>query len=240
MPAPLRILVTRPRPSAAATAAKLAAMGHEAVLLPVMEAIHQPRAALEALTHAHSAIAVTSAEVFRALAPYGEQVTPHLRTPVYCVGPATAQAAQRMGFQSLITGSGTGVSLAKIAAAASADLADGLIYLAGSPRSPAFEAGLQAAGIACRTVETYRMSAIAHPPGTVEQCLHPPIPDLLLLYSHETARHFFALLSPQTAHRMSGMRILCLSQHVANAIPPGFGPVAIAAEPSEEALLALV
>ncbi len=240
MPVSLRILVTRPQLSAAATAARLAAMGHEVVLLPVMEAVHQPLAALEALTHPHSAIAITSAEAFRALAPYREQLAPHFQTTAYCVGPATAQAARYMGFQSVITGSGTGVSLAKIAADASADLADGLVYLAGWPRSPAFEAGLQAAGIACRTAETYRMSAIPHSPEAVEQLLHPPIPDLVLLYSHETARHFFALLSPQTAHRMSDMRLLCLSQHVANAIPPGFGPVAIAAEPSEEALLALL
>lgn len=236
----MRILVTRPQPSAAATAARLKAMGHQTVVLPVMEATHQPHAALDALAHRHSAIAVTSAEVFRALAPYKAQLAPHLQTTVYCVGPATAQAARQMGFQSVVTGSGTGVSLARIAANASTGLTDGLVYLAGWPRSPSFEAGLQAAGIACHTAETYRMSAIAHAPEAVEQLLQPPIPDLVLLYSHETARHFFALLSPQTAHRMSGMRLLCLSQHVANAIPHGFGPVSIAAEPSEEALLALL
>ncbi|WP_426240384.1 uroporphyrinogen-III synthase [Pararhizobium sp. DWP1-1-3] len=240
MPVSLRILVTRPQPSAAVTAARLEAMGHQIVLLPVMEAIHQPQAALDALAHPHSAIAVTSAEVFRALAPYKAQLAPHLQTTVYCVGPATAQAARHMGFQSVVAGSGTGVSLAQIAAAASSDLTGGLVYLAGWPRSPAFEAGLQAAGIACRTAETYRMSTIAHAPEAVEQLLHPPGPDVALLYSHETARHFFALLPPQIARSISGMRLLCLSQHVANAIPPGFGPVAIAAEPSEEALLALL
>jgi uroporphyrinogen-III synthase len=213
-------------------------MGHQTVLLPVMEAIHQPQAALDALTHPHSAIAVTSAEVFRALAPYKAQLTPHLQTPVYCVGPATAQAAQHMGFQSVISGSGTGVSLAKIAAAASTSLANGLVYLAGWPRSPAFEAGLQAAGIACRTAETYRMSAITYAPETIEKLLQPPIPDVALLYSYESARHFFTLLSPETAQRISDMRLLCLSEHVADAIPPGFGPVSIAAEPSEETLLA--
>ncbi|WP_426128054.1 uroporphyrinogen-III synthase [Pararhizobium sp. PWRC1-1] len=238
MPVPLRILVTRPQPSAAATAARLEAMGHQAVLLPVMEAVHQPQAALDALAHPHSAIAVTSAEVFRALAHYRDRLAPHFQTTVYCVGPATAQAAQHMGFQSVIAGSGTGLSLARIAAAASASLTDGLVYLAGWPRSPAFEAGLQAAGIACRTAETYRMSAIAHPPEIIEQRLRSPIPDVALLYSHETARHFFTLLSPRTAQMLSGTRLLCLSEHVANAIPPGFGPIAIASEPSEEALLA--
>ena len=41
MPVPLRVLVTRPQPSAAATAARLEAMGHVAVLLPVMEVVRQ-------------------------------------------------------------------------------------------------------------------------------------------------------------------------------------------------------
>lgn len=240
MPVPLRVLVTRPQPSAAATAARLEAMGHVAVLLPVMEAVHQPQAALEALAHPHSAIAVTSAEAFRALASEKAELAPYLQTPVYCVGPATAQAARQMGFRTVISGSGTGVSLARIVTAASANLAGGLVYLAGSPRSPAFEAGLRAAGIACRTAETYRMSAIAYAPETVERLLRPPIPDVALFYSHETARHFFALLSPKAAGALSGIRLICLSEHVANAIPSGFGPVAIATEPSEEALLALL
>jgi uroporphyrinogen-III synthase len=221
-----------------ATAARLEAMGHSAVLLPVMEAVHHPQAALNALARPHSAIAVTSAEVFRALEPYTEQLAPHLQTTVYCVGPATAQVARQMGFQQVIAGTGTGVSLARVAVDASASLADGLVYLAGWPRSPAFEAGLQAAGIACHTAETYRMSAIAHAPETVDNLLQANKPDVALFYSHETTRHFFALLSPQTATALSGTRLICLSQHVADAIPPGFGPAAIASDPSEEALLA--
>jgi len=239
-PDPLRILVTRPQPAAAVTTARLEAMGHTAILLPVMEATHQPQAALEALSHPHSAIAITSAEACRALAPYRHRIAPHGETPVYCVGKATALAARRLGFRQVITGDGTGVSLAGIAAGASASLPAGLVYLAGWPRSPAFEAGLQAAGIACRTAETYRMSAIAHPPEMIDKVLRPPVPDLALLYSHETARHFFALLSPQRAATLSGMRLICLSQHVADAVPPGFGPVAVALQPSEDALLALL
>jgi uroporphyrinogen-III synthase len=236
----MRILVTRPQPSAAATAARLQAMGHEVTVLPVMEASHQPQAALAALARPHSAIAVTSAEAIRALMPYRVELAPHLQTPVYCVGPATAEATRKIGFQSIVTGTGTGEALAKIITAASANLEDGLVYFAGWPRSPAFEAGLKAAGIACDTAETYRMAAIAHPPETVETLLSPHFPDAVLLYSHETARHFFALLSPVMADALSGARLICLSDHVADAVPAGFGPVSVATEPSEDALLALL
>lgn len=236
----MRILVTRPEPSATATAARLKGLGHEAVLLPVMDAMHQPQAALDALARAHSAIAVTSAEAIRALTPRKAELAPHLQTPIYCVGPATASATRRIGFETIVTGTGTGAVLAQMILAASEDLPAGLVYLAGWPRSPAFEAGLKAAGIACHTAETYRMSAVAHAPEAVEALLLPQPPAAILLYSHETARHFFTLVSPVAANALSGARLLCLSDHVADAIPPGFGLVSVAAEPSEDALLALL
>lgn len=236
----MRVLVTRPQPSAAATAARLKTLGHDAVVLPVMQAVHKAQSAFDALAAPYSAIAITSAEAIRALTPRKAELASHLQAPVYCVGPATAEATRRIGFQTIVTGTGTGAVLAQIIEAAATDLSGGLVYLAGWPRSPAFEAGLKAAGIACRTAETYRMSAIAYAPGTVEMLLQSPVPDVVLLYSHETARHFFALLSPAMANALAGARLICLSAHVANAIPPGFGPVAVAVEPSEDALLALL
>ena len=50
----MRVLVTRPQPSAAATAARLEAIGHEAILLPLMEPVHPPEVALEALALPHA------------------------------------------------------------------------------------------------------------------------------------------------------------------------------------------
>ena len=40
-------------------------------------------------------------------------------------------------------------------------------------------------------------------PEPSETVLQSPVPDVVLLYSHETARHFFALPSPAVASALS-------------------------------------
>ncbi len=260
----MRVLVTRPQPSAAATAARLEALGHEAIVLPMMEAVHQPQAALDALSLPHSAIAVTSAEAIRALAPVKNDVAPHLITPIFCVGPATAEAARQFGFQSVGTSHATGRALAQLIAEIfrlrgvqpdrprksveqrvdeifrSAGGSGNLVYLAGRPRSPGFETSLREAGVTCRVAEVYRMSPIAHAPETIESLLSSGRPEAALFYSHETARHFFALNVVATKTTFHDMRLLCLSEHVADAVPRGIGHIAIAAEPNEKSLFALL
>ncbi|CAN7311290.1 uroporphyrinogen-III synthase [Pararhizobium sp. LjRoot238] len=236
----MRILVTRPQPSAAATAARLEALGHEAIVLPMMEAVHLPQAAMDVLALPHSAIAVTSSETFRALSAIRDQLTPHLQTPVFCVGAATADAARQLGFQSVIVGPGTGAGLAHFIASTPTNLEEGLVYLAGVPRSPGFETALQGARIRCRLAEVYRMSPIVHAPKTIENLLLSRKPEAVLFYSHETARHFFALNALATKTAFHDMRLLCLSEHVAEAVPRGIGHIAIAAEPNEASLFALL
>jgi uroporphyrinogen-III synthase len=245
----MRVLVTRPQASAAATAARLEALGHEAIVLPMMEAVHQPQAALDALSLPHGALAVTSAEAIRALMQVKDEVSPHLPTPIFCVGPATAEAARQFGFQSVVTSYATGRALAQLIAEILRSTGGpgglvygpgGLVYLAGLPRSPGFETALQQEGIGCRVAEVYRMSPIAHTPETIENLLSSRKPQAVLFYSHETARHFFALDAMATKTAFRDMRLLCLSDHVADAVPRGIGHIAIAAEPTETSLFALL
>lgn len=238
----MRILVTRPQPSATATAARLEALGHEAIVLPMMEAVHDPQAALDVLSLPHGAIAVTSAEAIRALALVKDDVSPHLTTPIFCVGPATAEAARQFGFQSVVTSYATGRALAQLIAEIfrSTGGPGGLAYLAGLPRSPGFEMALREEGIGCRVADVYRMSPIAHAPETIENLLFSRKPEAILFYSHETARHFFALNALATKSAFHDMRLLCLSEHVADAVPRGIGHIAIAAEPNEASLFALL
>ncbi len=233
----MRILVTRPQPAAAATAARLEALGHEAILLPLMQAIHHPNAALDALAQPHTALAVTSAEAIRALG--GIDLTPHLSTSIYCVGTATADMARTSGFRSVVTGAGTGTSLADLIIRDGAKGTEGgLFYLAGHPRSPYFEAALEQAGIPCRVVEVYRMQPIEHAPDDLRARLALK-PDAILFYSQETVRHFFRLATSAMLADLD-MRILCMSRQVADAVPDGVGRIAVAATPGEDSLLALL
>ncbi|WP_438751494.1 uroporphyrinogen-III synthase [Pararhizobium sp. O133] len=237
----MRVLVTRPQPAAAATAARLEALGHEAILLPLMQAIHDPKAAMDALAQPHTALAVTSAEAIRALAAgLGSDLTPHLTTPIYCVGAATADIARRSGFQSVIAGTGTGASLADLIIRASATRdGAGLLYLAGQPRSPHFENALAQVGIACRVAEVYRMQPIEYRPDDIKARLALK-PLAVLFYSQETVRRFFRLVPASMLNDLRNIRLLCMSSQVADAMPNGLGQTAIAATPSEDSLLALL
>jgi len=237
----MRVLVLRPEPAASRTAGKLAALGHEAVRLPLSGAEHDIAAGKAALAEPHAAIAITSAEAARLLAGIGEDLAPYRKTPLFAVGEASAEAARRAGFRTVIAGGGNGESLAETILAHTRP--DGpILYLAGSPRAPGFEHRLEEADIPFRTIEAYRMVPLIPSPAEIEAALLAPVPDAALLYSRESARAFFALPPlVQAPERVLAMRLVCMSANVAAAVPDLFAErAAIAAAPDEESLLALL
>ncbi|WP_331372488.1 uroporphyrinogen-III synthase [Sinorhizobium chiapasense] len=237
----MRVLVTRPRPAAAATALKLEAMGHEAIMLPLMQAEHLVAAVETALKQGHGAIALTSAEATRVLTALGGALEPHLETPLFCVGEATGRAASDLGFTDIHVGPGTGEGLAEtIAASFGAVPREPLLYLAGSPRSDGLERALRQRGIDHRTVECYRMTPVDHRPEELSGLLRAGRIEAVLLYSRETTRQFAALLSQSGLHAAAvSPRYLCLSASIADALPSG-AATEVAAMPDEEHLLKLL
>jgi len=236
----MRLLVTRPQPAAEATARRLEVMGHQPLLLPLARAEHLPEAARKALELPHAAVALTSAEAVRALAELGADLEPYKAEPCFCVGEATARAARDLGFTSLHTGEGTGRSLAEMIAATLTASRAPLLYLAGSPRSDGLEATLRQLRIEHVTVECYRMQPIAHPPNILARLISAGRPDAVLLYSHDTARRFAALLVEAGLKTAAfSPRYLCLSAAVAGALPDG-ASVEVAARPDEESLFSLL
>ncbi|WP_421594646.1 uroporphyrinogen-III synthase [Shinella sp. M27] len=240
----MRVLVTRPAPAAARTARKLAALGHEAVTMPLSEAEHDIEAARAALAERHSAIAITSAEVARLVGKIGPALDRHFLTTVFSVGEASAQAAEEAGFRTVLTPGGDGKDLANMIVDHCRDFgmpAEPILYLAGHPRAAGFETRLNAAGIPLRTVECYRMVPLV-PRRTEVEALLKPVPDAVLLYSRETARTFFEL-SPlmETPERFLSTLMLCMSANVAKAVPQRFTALTvIASAPNEESLLDLL
>lgn len=233
----MRVLVTRPQPAAARTAAKLAALGHEPVLLPLSRAVHDRAAAAAALCEPFSAVAVTSAEAAGLL---GDALSARQRAdiPVYAVGRASADAVRAAGFGRVATAGGDGRDLAGLILREKPDFSAGpLLYLAGDPRAPGFESRLREAGVPFRTVECYRMEPRVPAAAEIGRALLSPPPDAVLLYSRETAARFFALVP----ERFPAARMLCMSRNVAAAVPARFAAgVAVAASPDEESLLALL
>lgn len=239
------MLVLRPEPAAARTARTLSARGHDAVLLPLSKAEHDIEAGREALATPHAAIAVTSAEIARLFSTIGTNLTPHLSTRVFAVGQATADTMKAVGFHNVHAAGGDGAALAESIIAhvrASGAPESPILYLAGKPRASGFENRLRAASIPFRTVESYRMVALAYPPVAVASALLEPVPDAVLLYSPESARAFFGLAPLlEMPDRFAALRLLCMSPNVAAIVPERFAAQAeTATTPDEASLLALL
>lgn len=232
----MRALVTRPRPAAERTARKLEALGHEAAILPLMQAQHSPAALRAALDQRHDTLAATSAEAIRVLAALGPTLEAHLATRLFAVGEATARAAADLGFTDIRIGPGTGEALA-------AQIPPGtgtLVYLAGAPRADGFERTLVERKIDHVTVECYRMVPVAYGPEILPGLVRDGAFDAVLIYSRETARRFAALLEESGLDAADfSARYLCLSAAVKDALP-GDADAEVAATPDEASLLALL
>lgn len=235
----MHVLVTRPAHSATRTAQRLREMGHEPLLLPLRQPLHDSAAAATALATTSGAIAVTSAEAIRVVSALGEQLRPHLARPLFAVGETTAEEAKRLGFRSVFSSSGNGSDLADLVVAQGAD---GLLYLTGMPRAETFEAGLRERGIRFCVAECYRMQPVAPGPAEIKAIFAGGRPDAVLFYSRQTAVDFFGVAELRSAlTEGAGIRLLCLSGAVAEAIPAALKKnTAIAPMPDERSLLSLL
>lgn len=240
----MRVLVTRPEPAADRTAALVRSLGMEPVLLPVSRAVLDPEAIRPALAGRWSAVAVTSANAVRALAGVEGAAEAFGRLTLFAVGDRTGAEARSAGFPEVRAGSGTGRELVGLVAAelGERNLSQPLLYCAGETRSPDFEQGMTAAGIPYRTVVCYRMEEVAYTGEELARVIPSGGVDVVLLYSRESARRFFRLLSRhRTAPALGARAILCMSAQVADAVPEPLRPMTeIAAKPDEEALLEML
>ncbi|EJT03550.1 uroporphyrinogen-III synthase [Rhizobium sp. CCGE 510] len=235
----MRVLVTRPAHSAEKTAQRLRDMGHEPLLLPLRQPLHDSAAAATALARTSGAIAVTSAEAVRVISALGEQLRPHLARPLFAVGETTAEEARKLGFRSVASSKGNGRDLADLVAAQG----DGrLLYLAGMPRAETFEAGLRQRGIRFSVAECYRMQPVVPGPAEIEGIFSSRRPEVILFYSRQTAEDFFGVPELRSAlPDDSEIRLLCLSEAVAQAIPTALKKsVMISPMTDEKSLLSLL
>lgn len=209
----MRVLVTRPEPAAHRTAERLRNLGHAPVVAPLLV----PRAvAWTCPDILPDAIVFTSA---MAPALGGANLARLTGLPIFAVGDATADAARAAGFGTIRAARGDATAV--FAAAARAGHRR-LLQLAGADRSPA----VIAAGVEVDVVTVY------------EAALAPALPpfeaDIVLLYSTRTAAHFAVLFTGDRAT----LHLAALSQQVADAAGPGWAHVAVAVEPTEDALFA--
>jgi uroporphyrinogen-III synthase len=206
----MRVLVTRPRGQAEATAAALRARGHLPVIDPVLEIepVQLPPIDLAEV----AAIVITSANAVPA-------VTPAMRPlPLFCVGEATAAAARSAGLTPAGIGDDDGFALARLVAARLSPEDGPVLHLCGQDLAPSTGDGLRAAGFAYRPEVAYRaVAAHALQEGTCDMMRRGGF-DAVLFFSPRTARTWCALVGKAGLQAATQRSLAaCLSPAVAEA-----------------------
>jgi len=233
----MRIVITRPRDDAEPFARAVMALGHDAVIEPLLDIVYPAGAPLD--LKGVQAILLTSANGARAAA---------LRTTVrdvavIAVGPATAAAARAAGFVQVSESTGEGVeALAAFVRAKLRADAGALVHPTGSVAAGDLAGALGPHGFTVRRETIYEARAVDHLSGAVVAELSAGLIDAVVFFSPRTAGIFAELAGEEELEGACGrVTAICLSQAVASALEPlGFAGVKIAQNPSAEAMLALI
>jgi uroporphyrinogen-III synthase len=234
----MRLLVTRPLPDARRQADALAALGHTALLAPLLAVEFVPEVKLP-LAGAQALI-VTSRNALRALSTH-PQHDRAISLPLVTVGEATAREAERLGFSAVTAGGGTAPSLVGLIRARFDPASGPLVHLAGETLAFDLKGALEAEGFAVRRPVLYRAVAAGTLPDPAIAALAAGSLDGVILMSPRTAAIFMALLHKHEAlTEARRLRCYCLSPSVAEAVAPLKALVRVPGAPREEDILALI
>ena len=227
-----RILVTRPEPGASATAERLKAMGFSPVVLPLTRIVPAPPSDPGPC----DAVAATSANALRhapkaLLAALEEK-------PLFAVGEATAEAARQAGFRAAHAAAGTAADLAALIASALPPGAR-ILHLAGRDRTAGFGEELRRLGFGIEVAETYRAEEVSYSTDFLSRALETgPLWGALVFSTRGGALLAKIEMREEAKEALEGARFFCIS---AKAAAPYAGRrIAVAAAPTEEAVLALL
>jgi uroporphyrinogen-III synthase len=237
----MHLLVTRPDPDNARTAAALRARGHEVTLAPVLRVEPEPGADLSGGPWA--ALLITSANAVRAVEAHPRK--DELRgIPVIAVGRRSAEAARDAGFAEVVSADGNADDLARLVAARAPSRQPNhpLLWLAGEDRAGDLAGALAAHDIVVHTVVVYRAVAETTLADDVRDALSSGRVDGVLHYSRRSADAFEAIAMAAGIDLKSlPTKHYCLSSQVAEPLAQiGVASVVVAARPDEAALLALL
>ena len=230
----MRLLVTRPAPDGARTADALRARGHDALEAPML---HMETLAVEIAERAYAGVILTSANAARALAGH-PQCAQLVRLRAFTVGAHTAAATRAIGFADVHCADGDRTDLAALLREHVADGLPPLLYLAGEDRA----GDVAPPGMPVVTAVVYRTVMAAHLPDALAHALARSEIDGVLHYSRRSAQAYVECAKRDHLLEASLKPIqLCLSpQTAAQLAAEGAAGIRIAAQPNEEAMLALV
>jgi uroporphyrinogen-III synthase len=227
----MKILVTRPLEDGRQIAARLAEVGHQALLAPLLEPrfLDGPEPALEGV----QAILATSANGVRALI----RRTPRRDIPIFAVGPQTAEEASRAGFDQVRSADGDAAALAE-ATSRWVKPEGVLLHVCGEDAPGTLADTLIAQGFSVRRALLYGMAAAAELPPETRAALREGRLDAVMFFSPRTAGLFCELAQGLP---IASLTAFCISPNTARALPQGtFADIQVAAKPNQTAMLDLV
>ena len=216
-----RIAITRAQPEAQRTAEKLAALGAEPIIAPLLEVKERT---FDTDLGGVQALLFTSANGVRASA----RIVADRALPALTVGDATARAAREAGFSDVRSAGGDVAALSALANASLDASAGTLLYLSGADVAADLVGWLIAAGFSATRRIVYEARVVAALPGVYNEPL-----DIIAFHSARAARAFAALGAPNAGRLIAA----CISPAVAAAAAKAkWARVVVASAPQEEAL----
>jgi len=216
-----RVLVLRPEPGAAATAARALSLGLDPVVAPLFTVRSLPWTPPDG---PFDALVLTSANAVRHAGM--TSLAPFAKLPCYAVGEATAEAARAAGIGDIRIGPSDGAALAQQMAA------DGIaraVHPCGADHVP-----LSTADLKVIDVPVYAAEPVEALPETAAEALRAG-GAVALLHSPRAAALFARLAAPYAART----RIAAISANARAAAGAGWAAAAVAARPRDDALLEL-
>jgi uroporphyrinogen-III synthase len=233
----VRILVTRPQPAAAQTAAALRARGHAPIVAPLVQidilSKIDPKAAEWA------AILLTSANALLGIQKSAGR-SAWRGVPVFAVGDATAKAARDMGFTDVTSAGGNVSDLANLVTERLKPPAR-LLYPAGEERSGDLAESLRAKNFEVDLVVVYRFITARVLPEPAAAALAGEI-DAILHFSRAGAEGFLSAARNSNLLEVALKKPIhfCMSEQVAAPLrAAGATRIQVATQSTQDALLEL-
>jgi uroporphyrinogen-III synthase len=228
------VLITRPEPGGSDTAARVAALGYQPIVAPLLD-IHVLHAALPAAERLH-AILVTSGNAIPSLP------ASHHYLPLFAVGAATAARARAAGFAQVNSADGDANALAELVAR-SCDRHAGPVLLAGGRgQGEGLAADLRARGFRVIRRVVYVAAPVTALPDVARNTFASGRLAAALFFSAETARQCVRLLQaarlPEAVRPVDALAIGEAAAVALQSLP--WRRICVAARPNQDAMLALL
>ena len=226
----MHIILTRPIEDAAPLAEKLLQLGHIPLITPLLKIVARPSISIPAT--AYQAICLTSANAIRVM----DDISTVQTIPLYAVGAQSERMAIDKGFTQVSAQGGDVHGLHHFLTNHLKPPNGPLLYLSGAETSGDLQGRLKASGFDVDRVITYdavksKLTAFRH------EIINS---DVVLLYSPRTAKLWVSEIQTLgLSEKAARIKHICLSDNVAANLPQSW-PRAIAATPTEDALLALL